>query len=60
MPRKKTFHIGRLSREYKDLLDSPLPNVSIFVKEENLLEWHVNITPFSGPLHGVAFHLLLR
>jgi ubiquitin-protein ligase/Mg-chelatase subunit ChlD len=55
---EKQLCLKRLAKEYHNLQMCPVEGCSASPLENNLLEWHANIT--TPHFQGVAFHLILK
>jgi ubiquitin-protein ligase/Mg-chelatase subunit ChlD len=55
---EKQLCLKRLMKEYHNLQMSPVEGCSAAPLEDNLLEWHANIT--TPRFQGIAFHLILE
>eukprot|EP01111_Echinosteliopsis_oligospora_P010121 TRINITY_DN3093_c2_g1_i1.p1 TRINITY_DN3093_c2_g1~~TRINITY_DN3093_c2_g1_i1.p1 ORF type:complete len:1039 (-),score=350.13 TRINITY_DN3093_c2_g1_i1:7-3123(-) len=54
------YAIQRLTRDLKEVQRSPVYNVSALPLENNMLEWHVNLSgPLGTPYQGVIFHMIM-
>ena len=49
----------RLLRDHKEVLACPTPGVSAAPLEDNIFQWHVNLSPASGPYAGITLHCVL-
>ncbi|KNC49360.1 ubiquitin carrier protein [Thecamonas trahens ATCC 50062] len=54
-----TSAVRRLMREWKEIAGEEFEGASIAPSEQNMLEWHANITTDSGPYAGAVIHLVL-
>jgi len=53
--------LSRLRKELQALLKEPLPNITAYPLEENILEWHYMIRgPDGSPFHGGCYHGKLK
>ena len=52
--------IRRLMRDLKELNSEPFDTISAAPLQGNLMEWHCNLRPPSGPYLGAIFHLILK
>ncbi len=44
--------IRRLAKEYGELMKDPLPNIKVYIKEDNLLEWYFCFYGLDGSYTG--------
>jgi len=58
VPRKRECAKQRLMRELKDLRENPIPNCNAAPLEENIFEWHANLT--SPHFAGTCFHFTIH
>jgi len=49
-----------LAKEYRQILETPVENLSVLPLGINICEWHVNITPFDSVFENVVFHVILK
>ncbi|CEP02152.1 E2 ubiquitin-conjugating enzyme [Plasmodiophora brassicae] len=49
--------LRRLKKEYKKILDDPVPNIEAVPLDSNILEWHYVVTgPPDSPYEGGVYH----
>ena len=53
---QKVHCLRRLQKDYKELLERPIPGIAAAPLEENWQEWHINIAPVQGYFVGVVLH----
>jgi len=58
--RAQSYGIQRLLRDYKEVMQNPLPTITARPLEDNLFEWHCNMmAPMTSKFAGAIFHLIL-